>query len=182
MMKKVFFSFAIVAAGLLVASCGNKSDNNVEGTDSTAVAETNATTEENEETEAQPSADPLQRDFESSDLSVTIPEGWTGEVGVFDEITMTTKGENGFDPKIEVLFMKERDAKELIGNDMNAYDLVKTEGVKIGGYTFTTLLSESSKHTKGYAQVGEDVLRVTATFINIDAPEVASVIESIKLK
>lgn len=38
-MKKVLFSIAIVAAGLLVASCGNKSAANGEGADSTAVAE-----------------------------------------------------------------------------------------------------------------------------------------------
>lgn len=36
-MKKVLFSIAIVAAGLLVASCGNKSGKNTEGTDSTIV-------------------------------------------------------------------------------------------------------------------------------------------------
>lgn len=36
-MKKVLFSIAIVAAGLLVASCGNKSAQNAEGADSTIV-------------------------------------------------------------------------------------------------------------------------------------------------
>lgn len=38
-MKKRLFSIAIVAAGLLVASCGNKSGNNAEAADSTVVAE-----------------------------------------------------------------------------------------------------------------------------------------------
>lgn len=38
-MKKVLFSIAIVAAGLFVASCGNKSAANGEGADSAAVAE-----------------------------------------------------------------------------------------------------------------------------------------------
>ena len=38
-MKKVLFSIAIVAAGLLVASCGNKSAASAEGADSTAVEE-----------------------------------------------------------------------------------------------------------------------------------------------
>jgi hypothetical protein len=38
-MKKVLFSIAIVAAGLLVASCGNKSAANGEGADSTEVVE-----------------------------------------------------------------------------------------------------------------------------------------------
>ena len=38
-MKKVLFSIAIVAAGLLVASCGNKSAANADGADSTAVAD-----------------------------------------------------------------------------------------------------------------------------------------------
>lgn len=38
-MRKVLFSIAIVTAGLFVASCGNKSANNAESEDSTAVAE-----------------------------------------------------------------------------------------------------------------------------------------------
>ena len=38
-MKKVLFSIAIAAAGLLVASCGNKSAANADGADSTAVAD-----------------------------------------------------------------------------------------------------------------------------------------------
>jgi hypothetical protein len=38
-MKKVLFSIAIVAAGLLVASCGNKSGKNTEGADSASVTD-----------------------------------------------------------------------------------------------------------------------------------------------
>ena len=60
--------------------------------------------------------------------------------------------------------------------------VVKNEGVKIGEYTFTTLVNEGSGSNKCYAQVGDNVLRVIAVFIKPDDPEVSGVVESIKLK
>lgn len=171
-MKKVFLILAASAAVLGLMACSAGSENN---------AETTAVAEENVESEAQPAADPQQRDFESPDLTLTIPEGWKGEIGAFDEIKMEGKGENGFDPKIEVDVMKGRTVKEVVDNEMSE-NYVKNEGVKIGDYTFTTLTNESSGATKCYAQTGDNVLRVNAVFIKPDAPELAAVVESVKLK
>lgn len=60
-MKKVIFSFAIVAAGLLVASCGNKSvTNGADGKDSATVA-----------ADAAPTG---YKSFEFTKFSVCVPE------------------------------------------------------------------------------------------------------------
>ena len=172
-MKKVFMFLAASVAVLGLMSCGASNETSTESA---------ATTEENVEAEAQePAADPLQRDFESADLSLTIPEGWTGEVGVFDEVKMQGKSDDGFDPKIEVCVVKGRKVSELVENEPKD-GVVKNEGVKIGEYTFTTLNNENSGSNKCFAQVGDDVLRVTAVFIKPEAPEVAAVIQSVKLK
>lgn len=159
---------------LSLMACSSGSETTTEGAA--------APTEENVEAEAQEAAaDPQKRDFESPDLSLTIPEGWTGEVGAFDEIKMLGKSEDGFDPKIEVCVVKGQTVKQLVENEMNE-DVVKTEGVKIADYTFTTLCNDKSGSNKCYAQVGDNVLRVIAVFIKPDAPEVAAVVESVKLK
>ena len=172
-MKKGFMFLAASVAVLGLMSCGASNETSTESA---------ATTEENVEAEAQePAADPLQRDFESADLSLTIPEGWTGEVGVFDEVKMQGKSDDGFDPKIEVCVVKGRKVSELVENEPKD-GVVKNEGVKIGEYTFTTLNNENSGSNKCFAQVGDNVLRVTAVFIKPEAPEVAAVIQSVKLK
>ena len=81
-MKKVFMLLATGVAVLGLMACSANSENNTESTPAT---------EEKVEAEAEaqePAADPQQRDFESADLSLTIPEGWKGSVGVFDEVKM----------------------------------------------------------------------------------------------
>jgi hypothetical protein len=171
-MKKVLMLLAAGVAILGLMACTSNETN----------AEATTTTEENVEAQTQETtAAPQQRDFESADLSLTIPEGWSGEVGVFDEVKMVGKSEDGFDPKIEVDVMKGRKVAEVVENEMKD-GVVKNEGVKIGEYTFTTLVNEGSGSNKCYAQVGDNVLRVIAVFIKPDAPEVAGVVESIKLK
>ncbi|MBO7609342.1 MAG: hypothetical protein J6S96_03980 [Muribaculaceae bacterium] len=170
-MKKVFMLLATCVAVLGLMACNAGSETNAESTPA----------EENVEAEAQTTADPQQRDFESADLSATIPEGWIGSVGAFDEIKMEGKSDDGFDPKIEVDVVKGRKVAELVENEMDE-GIVKNEGVKIGDYTFTTLINEKSGSNKCYTQVGDNVLRVIAVFIKPDAPEVAGVVESIKLK
>lgn len=172
-MKKVFMFLAASVAVLGLIACNSGNENN---------AESATPAEENVEAEAQqPAANPQQRDFESADLSATIPEGWTGEVGVFDEVKMTGKSEDGFDPKIEVSVMKGTTVDKEVEKEMNS-SVVKSEGVKIGEYTFTVLANEGSGANKCYAQVGDNVLRVIAVFIKPDTPEVKAVVESVKLK
>lgn len=76
-MKKAFFNVAIVAAGLFVASCGNKSGNSAEAADSTTVAEQPEATPA-EETKAETAetlpTGPCTIEFDM--FSVDVPEGW----------------------------------------------------------------------------------------------------------
>ena len=174
-MKKVFMLLATSALVLGLMACNGGSETNAESTPAT---------EEKVEAEAEaqePAADPQQRDFESADLSLTIPEGWKGSVGVFDEVKMEGKSDDGFDPTIAVDVMKGRKVEEVVKNEMKD-GVVKKDGVKIGNYTFTALINEGSGSNKCFAQVGDNVLRVIAVFIKPEAPEVAAVVESIKLK
>lgn len=164
----MFFAATVAVLGLMACTSTNET-----------TTEANATTEENVETEA--AVEPQQRDFESVDLSVTIPEGWTGKIGAFDEVKMEGKSDDGFNPKIEVDVVKGRKASELADQEKGD-DIVKNEGVKIGEYTFTTMNNEGAGSYKCFAQVGENVLRVWCVFIKPDAPEVKGVVESIKLK
>ena len=60
-MKKVLFSFAIAAVAAVMVSCGNKSAQNAEGQDSTAVAE--------EQTEAAAEdTDPIKKEYPNLQL------------------------------------------------------------------------------------------------------------------
>lgn len=68
-MKKVFFSFVIVAAGLLVASCGNKSAKDASGVDST-VTEQAAGSKELKEGDKGPGIVATEK------FSFDVPEGW----------------------------------------------------------------------------------------------------------
>ena len=70
-MKKVFFSIAIVAVGLFVASCGNKNGNNAEAADSATVAEeATSTAVELEEEGVGPGI------LTTEKFVVDVPEGW----------------------------------------------------------------------------------------------------------
>ena len=176
-MKNLYYLAALVMMAFTAVACANN-QNNAENAEAAQAQDSTEAVQADE----QQAPNPLQRDFESADLSLTIPEGWTGEVGGFEEIIMKTKGENGSDMKMEIDVIKNRDAKELVTNDMDAYpSLTKTEGVKIGDYTFTTL-SNGAGQTTCYAQVGDNVLRMKNALVNPDAPEVAAVLSTIKLK
>lgn len=176
-MKKVF---KLLTVGFIVVSlmaCNSPAESST-GEDATPAEEQVDSTQADAQ---QTAADPKKRDFESDDLSLTIPEGWTGEVGPFQEITMIIKGENLTYKRIDVDVVKGETVAKFIENEMHE-DIVKTDGVKIAGYTFTTLFNPKSKSTKCYAQVGDNILRVIVAFIDPDAPEVVSVVESVKLK
>lgn len=176
-MKKNLYSAVLVATALFAVACTN----NQNSTDNAEATQAQDSTEAVQADEQQ-APDPLQRDFESADLSLTIPEGWTGEVGAFEEIIMRTKGENGSDLKMAIDVIKDANVKELVANDMDAYpSLTKTEGVKIGDYTFT-ILSNGAGQTTSYAQVSDNVLRMKNALVDPDAPEVAAVLSTIKLK
>jgi hypothetical protein len=89
-MKKVLFSIAIVAAGLLVASCGNKSAANAEGADSTAVEE-QAAEEQQAEKEKPGLIIVKEKTFEGEDLRVAAEFTYPTD----KDIKVAERGENG---------------------------------------------------------------------------------------
>lgn len=72
-MKKVLFSFAIAAVAVAFVSCGNKTAQNAEGQDSTAVAEEQ--TEQKAEAAAAPAEKPEPKQFECNYYTCTLPAG-----------------------------------------------------------------------------------------------------------
>lgn len=72
-MKKVFFSFVIVAAGLLVTSCGNKAANGAGDADSTATEQAATGSKELKAEEKGPGI------VVTEQFTFDVPEGWEVE-------------------------------------------------------------------------------------------------------
>ncbi len=179
-MKKILLSLAIVAMTGIAVACSSGTENNTQ--EGAAEAATEQTAEQAEaDTEETPAVDPLKRDFETADYTLTIPEGWTGEIDPFDSVVMKGKADNGFDPKIEVSILTDETVKSML----ERYDDGKwpNSGTKVvGDYTFSTLSDDRTGLNWAFAQVGDNVLRVKSIFIKIDAPETVAVLSSLKLK
>lgn len=78
-MKKVFFSFAIAVVAVAFVSCGNKTAQNAEGQDSTAVAEEQ--TEQKAEAKAEPKEPEFKAEtFECDYFTAEFPAGHKAEV------------------------------------------------------------------------------------------------------
>jgi len=78
-MKKVLFSFAIAAVAVAFVSCGNKTAQNAEGQDSTAVAEEQ--TEQKAEAKAEPKEPEFKAEtFECDYFTAEFPAGHKAEV------------------------------------------------------------------------------------------------------
>ena len=73
-MKKVLFSFAIATVAVAFVSCGNKTAQNAEGQDTTAVAE-----EQTEQKAEEPQKEVKiedQTEISSDIYTINVPEGW----------------------------------------------------------------------------------------------------------
>lgn len=172
-MKKLFYSFAIVALGLTLAACSGKTESNPAAADSTAQ-------------EPEPAAaEAPSREIANDLFSVTGPEGWELSDASFGRIRMEdVNSSETFKPVIKVGVNKEKSLK-----DKEDYYLNQTKGYKkgenltIGAYTFTTFRNEDSQLYSCCADLeGGGVLEVETVYFLPEDERLKPVVESIKLK
>ena len=178
-MKKVLFSIAIVAAGLLVASCGNKSEENKTAEVDGQQTEAAATTEE-------ASAGAVA---ECDHFKVTVPEGWEFNKDTSSENVVNLEAkEFGEFESVYLFFNKEKTSAEEMANEFfagNESTKQKAEDVTIGGIKFKQLkaLESADVNCELFAEVNNGVLEMELSKnIPIDAPNVAKLVESINFK
>ena len=176
-MKKALFSFAIVAAGLLVASCGNKSGN----------AEATAEGAETEVAEAAPEATAAAQ-AECDDFTITVPAGMKlNEDGSTSTSLLIDAPEYGQFEGVTIYRVEEEKSAEKLRDQYfgdGAYK-EKAADVTIGNLTFKQLYYSESADTNSdlFAEVDGGVLVVSLSRnIPVEAECLKPLVERIKLK
>ncbi|MBR3479616.1 MAG: hypothetical protein IKH32_02770 [Prevotella sp.] len=172
-MKKALFSFAIVAAGLLVASCGNKSGNakeaepvEAEVVDETPVA---AAAECDNFTLTAPAGLKFNENASSS-TSITLD---APDYGQFESVTIYLNKEEKSAEKLRDQYYGDGAGKE------------KADDVTIGNLTFKQLYyTESADNNSDlFAEVEGGVLVLSLSKnVPVQAEALKPLVESIKLK
>lgn len=177
-MKKFYLLFAAAA---LMASCNGNSQAGENAASSDSIAAVAAESQEEAEPAAEVKTGPCT--IESEDLSIDVPEGWTAEVGVFQEVTMTKQAENGAKIKIEASFIKGKTAAQYIEDYLSTYKSFSKGGdVKMGDRNYTTLRYETTQNYRAVADVENGMLEITTNYIAPEDPIVVAAVGSIKLK
>lgn len=173
-MKKVFLSLAIVAAGLFVASCGNKNNENTaeasgEQAEQAQVAEAGATAECDNFTVAVPSGWKYNENGSSS-TTVTLD---APEYGQFESVTI-------------YLNKEEKSAANLLDQYFgDGSDKEKSGDVTIGNMTFKQLyyIDSSDNNSDLFAEANGGVLVVSLSKnVPVEAEALKTIVESIKFK
>ena len=178
-MKKTLFVIAIVAAGLFVASCGNKSANTEKAEAEAEKSETTATAEEA----------PAGAVAECDHFKVTVPDGWKFNENASSENVVNLDAlEFGELESVFMFFNKELTSAEEMANQYyqgNESTKEKAEDITIGGLKFKQLkaLDSADVNCELFAEVNNGVLEVELSKnVPIDAPSVAKLIENITFK
>ena len=164
-MKKTLFVIATVAAGLFVASCGNKSENNQSAEAGEEKTETTAT------------------------AKVAVPAGWKVNKDASSENVVNLDAtEFGELESVYIFFNKElTSAEEMANQYLSGNESTKkmAEDVTIGGLKFKQLkaIDSADVNCELFAEANNGVLEVELSKnIPVDAPSLAKLIESITFK
>ncbi len=175
-MKKVFFSFAIVAAGLLVASCGSK-NGNAEAPADGAEAEV-----------AEGAEAPAASNVECDKFSLTVPAGWKySEAGSSSTtITLDTPDYGQFEAVTIYVNNEETSAEQLRDQYFgDGADKEKAADVTIGNKTFKQLyyIDSADDNSVLFTEVDGGVLVIhLSRNLPVEAEALKPLVESIKLK
>lgn len=176
-MKKALISFAIVAAGLLVASCGNKSSN----------AEAPADSAESEVAEAA-EAPAANSAVESEYFTLSVPGGWkyNEDASSSTSVTIDAPDYGQFESVVIYINKEETSAEKLRDQYFgDGADKEKAADVTIGGKTFKHLYyTESADYGSDlFTEVDGGVLVVSLSRnLPVEAEALKPLVESIKLK
>ena len=174
-MKKVLFSIAIVAAGLLVASCGSKSDNaqnaeaGEEQTEQAEVAEAGATAE-------------------CENFTLTVPSGWkyNENASSSTSVSLDAPDYGQFESVTIYLNKEETSAEKLLDQYFgDGADKEKAADVTIGDKTFKQLyyVDSSDNNSDLFTEANGGVLVVSLSKnVPVEAEALKPLVESIKFK
>ncbi len=174
-MKKVLFSFAIVAAGLLVASCGSKGGN--------AEANAEAATEAPEAEVAEAPAA-----VESENFSLAVPAGMKYNENASSSTSVTLDAPDYGQFEAVVIYMnKEETSAEALRDQYfgDGAGKEKAADVTIGGKTFKQLyyIDSADNNSDLFTEVDGGVLVVCLSRnVPVEAEFLKPLVESIKLK
>lgn len=174
-MKKALFSIAVVAAGLFVASCGNKSDNA-------------QTAEASEEQTEQAEAAPTSATAECDNFTLTVPAGWkyNENSSSSTSVTLDTPDYGQFESVTIYLNKEETSAAKLLDQYFgDGADKQKAEDVTIGDLTFKQLyyVDSSDNNSDLFTEANGGVLVLSLSKnVPVTADGLKPLVESIKFK
>ena len=177
-MKKTLFSIAIVAAGLLVASCGNKSAN------------AEATEANGDQTEQAAEAAPAEEGAaaESENFTLTVPAGLKFNENASSSTSVTLDAPDyGQFESVTIYMNKEQASAEKLLDEYfgDGAGKEKSGDVTIGNMTFKQLYYTDSADNNSdlFAEANGGVLVVSLSKnVPVEAEALKPLIESIKFK
>lgn len=184
-MRKHVMTLAVVAVGLLVMACGNKSGNNAAGADSTAVA---AAPEAKAPSKDLPE---VKKIYEKTDFSVGVPEGWETMPNDDPESMDIMLLKGGID-KItkEPFIMIDLEGAEGQGFEADVKDFQENTNAKalddvtLNGLTYKAFYMEEGEIPGTILVSRHKNLNVSITIgkADLNDPEIQAILQSFKLK
>lgn len=184
-MKKILFSFAIVAAGLLMTSCGGNDKKTEEGQ---KAENTEVTTDEAQPAEG---AEAAGAEFETKSMKMMIPAGLKNNDNVSskdDNVIHLDAPSYGEFESIHIHLNTEAESPEAMVDKYyngNEASWKKADDLNIGAYTFKRLdaVDNADVNCQLFAQALGGVLEVEVSKnVPADAPELAEAIKNIEIK
>ena len=182
-MKKILFSFAIMAAGLLMASCGGNNDKKAEDAQNSEATEVK--TDEEQPTEG------TAAEFECKNMKVTIPAGLKNNDNVSSKddnvIHLDAPGYGEFE-SIHIHLNTEAESPEAMVDTYyngNESSWKKADDLTIGAYTFKRLdaIDNADVSSQLFAQALGGVLEVELSKnVPADAAELQDIIKNLEIK
>lgn len=184
-MKKILFSFAIVAAGLLMASCNGNDKKSEEG------QKTENTEVKADEPQPAEGTEAAGAEFETKSMKMMIPAGLKNNDNVSskdDNVIHLDAPKYGEFESIHIHLNTEAESAESMVDTYyngNESSWKKADDLTIGGYTFKRLdaIDNADVNCQLFAQALGGVLEVEVSKnVPTDAPELAEAIKNIEIK
>ena len=180
-MKKVLFSFAILAATAMMVACGNKSQQNTEEQDTAAVAE---------EQPSETASVAIVKTIDKDAYSIGLPEGWSA-MSQGDTQCMVYKGSdakpsealNGTWVSMEISPSEDKTIEEGIKEMIEEMGAKQLDDVTIGGTTYKQCsYVEDGVESRILVSGTDNLVSFMMAHTTPDDPEVQAIISSLKLK
>jgi hypothetical protein len=171
-MRKIYQIALAATVACTMVACGNKTNNNGDNADSVKTEEV---------------AQAPSNIGECEWFTVTVPEGWKATVdNDWDSMKSVSmedvNSSETFKPVVEVIVYKDKTQKEAIESDLKSDNDSKGDDMKIGEYTFNTILGKNSVNHCYTTLADGRLMEVKVVYTLPDAETLKPIVESIKLK